>query len=471
MTLKLNKISLFISSLFYFIVSFLLFIFAPHTYSHLYCIILLIVYVISSVLTIRHTVINKNYFNFHVLFLISFFFVNFVYPVFIYPVDPFHFSVFRKYFDHNIITKATALALVGSNAYTLGVSMQFKDINKKFQEADTNIITLQFLSTTLLYTLFLGLLYFGGMNLIKGKFYSTSNIPPGLLTLFEVLIGLSVILFVNTKSYNGTIIDFINKFSIPVLLIFILYFLIFIFTGDRGPVIQITLITILVFSIYVKPIKLKSLIIVTLAGMFFLTFISYARIQNKSSKDGTGVTISKGLKNFRLNTFFDLGMDLIVCNRNLYVGYDYANTNGLNYGKSMFFYIVAPIPMLPGFLTHVFFNSTPDELSSAKLITKKSKSTYGLGTNMIADLYMAFGLIGVIFFMVLLGYIITICQRKAIYSNNLNFIIAYAFFISLSIYLPRTTIWEPFRHIIWAIVILNLLKALRISHIRFSNKI
>lgn len=468
-TFKLNRSSNFVVFLFIFLLSLLLYSFSPDVYSNQYCILLFVIYIFSAFLIVKHTVINNNYFNFHVLFLISFFFVNFAYPVFLYPIDPFYFPVFKRSFNHDIITKATALALVGSSAYGLGVGLQFKKPNENKQQVNTNIKTLHFFSTILLYIFFLGLMIFGGMALIKGQFGSTSKIPAGLLTLFEVIIGLSVILVANSKTYKGNFIDFINKLSKPVLLILCFYILVFIFTGDRGPVIQIVLITIYVFSIYVKPVKFRSFILLALVGMFFLTFISYARKQTVKDTNKTAVTISKGIKYMQFESFFDIGMDLIVCNRNLYFGYDYTKTTGLSYGKNMFFFIFAPVPMLPSFLTHIFFNSTPDDLSTAKLITKKSKSTYGLGTNMIADLYMAFGVWGVIFFMLFLGYIVTVFHEKSVNSNNLNYIIAYSFLISLSIYLPRTTIFEPLRHIIWALLLFKFMKEIRILLINLSK--
>ena len=440
------------------VMSILLYFFAPDEYSFQYCTLIFIVYLVSSIWIVRRTIINNNYFNFHILFLISFFFVNFVYPIFLYPVSPTYFRVFRFSFNENVITQATALALIGSSSYILGVNIALRKKCRPSIKLKKKFKTLQFLLSCFLYFMFVILLYFAGPEMIGGSFDASSNIPMGLLVIFQVGLGLAVILNVTTKKYKGTIHNFIRNFNNPILLLLLsCYILLFLYTGDRGPAIQIVLISICSFSLFVRPIKIKSIITLVLVGMIALAFVGSARSKNiNASEAGVVNFVSRGVEKIQFNSFFDIGMDLIVNNRNLYVGYDHANENGLNYGRGMVRYVFAPIPLLPGLMTDLLFDSTPNELSSGRLITDEANASWGLGTNMIADQYMEFGLMGVIFFMFLLGYIVMKFQIKAIYNRKFIFIIGYVFLVGFSVYLPRSTVMDPLRHVIWAIILFYL---------------
>lgn len=217
--------------------------------------------------------------------------------------------------------------------------------------------------------------------------------------------------------------------------------------------------------------RLRNFIFIALAGMLFLTFISYARAQTNQNSTETGVSIKQGMKSMQLNSFYDIGMDLIVNNRNLYTGYEYVEKNGISYGKSMYHQIFSPIPKLPSLFTQLVFDSDPVDLSTARILTKEYNAHYGLGTNMVIDLYMNFGIPGVAVFMFLLGLLATKFQREAYYSNNFNYMIAYVFLVALAIYMPRSTVFDPLRPIIWAILLYQFLKGLRLLLLQLSNMI
>lgn len=454
------------------IISIILYYLAPDKYSYGYCVLLTIFFILSSIRIIQNVTINRNFFNFHTLFIISFFFVNFVYPVFLYPNSPFYFSVFKKDFNHDVITKATALALIGSCSYNLGVSLFYKRDYEYATIKDTNPGTILFLLTNWLYLVFILLILFAGKEMFQGNFGSTLHIPTGLLVIFQISLSLAVLLVILTRSYSNSFLGLIRKFNIGILLLLFVYILLFIYTGDRGPVIQIVIFTLGAFTFLVKPMKFRRFILIVIAGMLILTFVSYARSKNATATDQKGISgfVERGIKNMKINSFFDLGMDLIVCNRNLYAGFDYVNRNGINYGKSMSYYVFSPIPFLPTLMTRLFFYSDPVNLTTASIITKEAKATYGLGTNIIADLYMAFGIVGVIVFMLLLGIIVINFERKAYFSRRMNYIIAYLLLLGFSVYLARTSILFPLRYILWAILLYELFKRFRILLIKFASR-
>lgn len=435
-----------------FLVALVFFAAAPVSYSSSFCLSIVLIFILSATFLVKTSLIGSNYFNFHLFFSVSFLFTNFLYPAFIYPLNPTYFPVFKRAFDHDLINKCTALAFLGYASYLVAVvfSRQKTDYTQNTNEEKSMNGTI-FWYGVLVSILFLGILYFGGTDMLRGKFQSTEEIPSGLFVSFQVLVGTAMVLILASSYRPRRLVDVFEYLSKPAFLVAVLYFVIFLRVGDRGPIIQLILVIFGSYSILVRPISFKLITIIILVGMVVLTFLSYAR-----SADSDGSLISRGIENTQVSSVFDLGMDLIVNNRNLYVGVEYAKLYGLDYGKGTIHYILGPIPFLPSALTNFFFDSIPGDLTSAVKITDFSNAHYGLGSNLIADLYMQFGTLGVVFFMSLLGLVSDKLMYRAHGKQTID-LLAYVFLLSFSIYLPRTSMFEPIRHIVWSVLFFSII--------------
>lgn len=444
----------------FFILSVILYFISPSIYSQQYNIILLIVFLLSSFNYILYT-FDSNYFNFHIIFIISFFFVNFVYPVFLYPQNPLYFPVYKLRFNHDIITKATSLALLGINSYFFGgIIVKKEKISLIPRFHMYSIKSIKYFLTLISLVFFLSVLLDSWDGIILGKFGSTGIKNQFLLALFQISFELAIIFEVLSKKdlYKGSIIKFIVSLDKILMTIGILFVFLYFRVGDRGPIIQLFLVIFTLFTIYVKRLSFKAFIIIVFFGMFTLTLVSYARTKDENllkKENSFSDYVDRGLKKMNFTSFFDVGMDLIVNNRNLYFGMDYADKNGYNYGKNMFHYLFAPFPKIPMIMTSLFFDSTPTQLSTGYIITIETlgpKATYGLGTNIIVDVYMAFGSLGVILFMFFLGYFVRYLQVKSMSSKSVFFFILYLIMISFSVYCPRAPFFEPFRFLAWSFI-------------------
>ena len=446
--------------IYFFIISILslfLYLFAPDKYDFNFCVTVFILFIVSGVLQIIEDLKeHNNFFNFYVLFFISFLYVNFVYPIFIFPTDPDYFPVFKFFkFDSNLMSKTTALAQLGFSFYCLGVSffsvIKKPKINKSKMELNLslkdviiykyiiNILTFLFLF------LCISIFFIARDGIFSRDPFAFEETPPALIVFSQVVLTICILLsflrinyFEENKSFWSVL-----RFNKILLISILLFLFMFIYPGDRGPAIQVVLTFIFCYSIFVKPIKFKLFLFIVLIGMFVLTFISYARI-NMDVGIGNG-----GNEGAKIGSLTDIGMDLIVNNRNLYVGYEIAEKQGLNYGKSMFYYIFSPFPMLPSYVSGELFDAEPMELATSTIITEYSKANYGLGTNLIIDLYMQFGVLGVLIFMFILGYFIAnVSNRKSIIA-----ILSFTFFMSYSIYIPRSSMFDSIRFIVWSITV------------------
>jgi oligosaccharide repeat unit polymerase len=226
--------------------------------------------------------------------------------------------------------------------------------------------------------------------------------------------------------------------------------------GDRGPAIQVFFIGMFFFVTYVRKIGLKSLFLLIAAGMFTLTMISYTRGTTGNLRSGSLTsTFSEGYNQLSsFGSFWDYGMDLIGTNRNLFVAMELKERDGLLFGSSYFATLFSPIPGLPYFVTSAILDKTPDELSTAYIITDYTGiKDWGMGTNSVGDLYMNFGTAGVVFVFFIFGYFI----NKLSTQNDVYSVLSYALIFGLVIYYPRASLFDQLTLIIRGIIILYVL--------------
>jgi len=84
-------------------------------------------------------------------------------------------------------------------------------------------------------------------------------------------------------------------------------------------------------------------------------------------------------------------------------------------------------------------------------LTNDVNATWGLGTNLIIDIYMQFDIIGVIALMFGLGYFVTKLDLNI--KNKLFNTICYIFIFSFSVYMTRSSLFDSVRYISWVAVI------------------
>lgn len=420
------------------ILSIIIYLFSPDEYNFYLCLFILVLFIFSFISEVKRTYKSEGYLNFTTFFSISFLFVNFFYPVFIFPVNKDYFLVFSRFtFDENVINKSTALALIGYNSFIVGKNWVSHRLENNIQRFKVNFVFVYgFIKYSTWLFLFL-LIFLARDGISKGSSDAFFTVEPSILVITQCLINLLIIFTFSQRK------SFINLFPAFI------YSLIFLYVGDRGSIIQTGLVLLISYNLFVKRINGKYLISLIIVGAIIMTIISSIR-----GKEGT----QKNISEVEFANYYDFAMDLIVNNRNLYAGYEYVQKYGINYGQGAIPYIFSPIPLLPSFISNTFFDKTPQELSSGMILTNEAEATWGLGTNLIIDLYMQFSLLGVLLFMWVLGLIVN--NLENINFNNFFKIICYIFLFSFSIYMPRSSMFDAIRYIAWAGIILGFITLL-----------
>jgi len=434
-----------------FILSIIIYLVSPVTYSLSYNYLCGALHI--ALLAIFYSIKKSdNYFDFDTLFLISYTITFFIYPLFLYPIDPHFFKMFAFSFDEDYINKSTALSLVGSSSYCIGRIYRmkkkgFNDNKNVFRQVPTKrFIVLSYFLFCLFYVT-------GGISNLANVYDSGMNHEASIsgyihVVLLPVLYIAIVTQFGNSRFFTNQLR--LNNFNIAFLFLLAIYCLSILMTGSRGSVLAIGLIIIWSYTYFYKNIKLLPFIAIILAGSIVLALVGVMRVDGDSSQ----------------LALVDVFMDLIINNRNNFVAIEYVDDNGITYGKSMLGSILRIIPLLSGFV-HNMFHLNIFETTSSMLLTATTLGedfTLGLGTSILADLFLAFGLVGVVLGMGLLGRVITYLENR-LQSGSPIILITYAVFISLSVVIVRTEYFNVLNKLVYALVAYWILSKLKFKRL------
>lgn len=431
------------------IIAFYIYILHPNKYMYSYNLLCLIFYLVSIVLFLVFKK-KKNYFDFDLLFLTTSFFAFFAYPVLIYPIDPSYFFVFEIVFDHSVISQATALALLGLEVYMTGSIFYNKPIKKPI--CFIGIYPLK-TYTSVTYILLILFILLGGYTYYYNLYYGIKSTEKGVFAYVNVLLITFLIASI-CMQYSNLRYNNISKLQkkaiyVPFIILMFTYVIIVLSTGSRTVPLQVILAVIGLYTLTYKPLSLKKTILIMGIGVFVLASLSYMR-----SGDG------------KISNIFDAFIDIIVVNRNTFAAIEYVNNNGYTYGTSMLSYILQPIPFGQSIIFNAF-NLDPYYTSSASLLTTEAlgyERSLGLGTNIIADVYLSFGVIGVISFMFFAGWFVA--KSKYLASYRINYMIIYTVLVANSVFLVRAEFFYCLQEIIWCLIVFYFTKPLYLKRIK-----
>ena len=428
------------------IVSLLSYFFAPKTYSFDYCFWLHNLFLVSATLVFILDIRNEKV-GFNLLFSISFFFTNFVYPVYIYPVDP-YYSLFSFPFNEKVITKCTALAQVAYSMYACGYLWRNKTENtSKSLNFDMAIGAKQMSTITLLIIIyFLVFLSFGGLDYFEDRYERgemSSNMKVQYLMLFFPSI---IIFFASTIFLCKSRKHIIQTYSILSIIALIL-----LSSGTRTfPLIILS--TIFIIYCLRNKVSISLVIPCIIIGILLMSFIGNIR------HDGT---LSSELF---ANQASEIGVldhfsDLFINSRNLYVLYDFVDNYSCTFGLTMVSPLLSPIPfaqkifiIITG-VPYYFLNSA----SLSTFLELGDPPAFGLGTNIVGDVYLSFGFIGILICFFALGRFI-IYARKRMLDGSYAYLIAYLSLASDAIYMCRASYFDALKIILWTLLFALIMK-------------
>lgn len=416
-----------------------------------------IYFILITFFLIRNKRFTKNWVRFDVIFLIGFTIVHIQIPALaslgIEPARP-HLVWINK----DLVNFATWFSLIAIVFWMWGYStykIKIEKKNNRFIEHKINYLLLD----SLILSIFILYIIITGSILFSGKYNIDNEIGRESLYIFlflNVLIYLRIIYFIKDQPKSSNILTIFKAFISNRIFssIILIYFFIFLLSGDRGPILRILLIGVGSYTIFIKPISFKKLSLFIITGAFILTLIGLGR-ENDASNFGNKNIFERGYSAFLESDNTNITDELAGSNRILYMALDTvpAQHNFL-YGITYIVNIAWSIPFLAGIIVNAF-NIPLMYRDSSQFFTITSLGpdpTWGVGSELIADIYINFGVYGVFILMFLFGRFSSKSFSKAL-SFNIPHIIIYLCLISEAISINRGGLLTPLKPIISMLLI------------------
>ena len=434
------------------------------------CTTYLSIAVIATGLHLSSKISGKNWLRPDVVFLAGFYIVHFQWLAMyllsgLLPSS----SVFLNPLEKHI-TYATWLSTISLLAWLLGFTAFQPRQSKLRIELALNIelVFAASVAALVLFIAFVGPAYFRGdiYKNLQTNFYQTVSGPSAyIFTLLEILVIVLLALYfypliiakksgtsVDSGTFSGTNP---SKLKICMIAFYLTYLFLFLWSGERGPAIQITSVVGVILATHFRPVKLSELVGLGFIGAFFITSIGLIRSQSWNS----GSQILAG-------EYGGWGVTSNLANSSitLYQGIELQVTEGQYYfGQLWISQILGIVP----FLQSIFLSLTGwgiETVNSATKITHfmlGSNPHTGFGTSFVIDIYLNFGVPGLFFVSTLFGSLCKLVNFWILGDSGFIRFFAAVCLVSLMFYLSRSSILVPLRPIAWGIILILLLVRIR----------
>ena len=430
---------------------------APLKYDWNICFWCMMLYFLQCYLLLRDDFKNKNYITFNSIFLFSFFWVSFAYPVFIYETVNGYLGVVSQHINWDVLSKVTSLALVFINCYSIGYS---KRKTRTYSNLSFNGLqgASVFVRQGLIISFLLIMLNAAYSLHTQGIDNAGVETNLFLFDIFNTFMVLACYSACNKTGANkiGTKV-FVKTFW-NVLVVTVIFVLVFLVIGDRGPMIRISLIVFYFFSIKTE-VSFKKLILVGFAAIFVMFFVRQTRSFEDTSLIRNGISalsLDSNLFNFKESGLIVMFSDLYGIERELCAGYDYVMRFGYVHPEKILIVPTYAIPFLPSIILGLFGMTTDDYSMGAVLNDYLSDYNPHFGNHIVVDLYMCSGIIGVVVFGLLFGVLSGVLYQKR--TKNIYYTVCYAVLFSLAVYLPRDSVFSLIRPLSLCIIVTFLIR-------------
>ena len=381
-----------------------------------------------------------NLICFEFIFGLCFFYTNFAYSTFFYPVSP-YFSLFDLEYPEEYINKGAALSALAFSMLTIGL---FRiNVLTNVSAKRNNPLKVPSLCKTICVCCIILLLSQLILGIIQGTafedaIWEKSNLKVISDSLLYYIIFAFFTQYDNVRSFYKA-----NSLFVWLLLIYMIVMLI---CGSRGFTLRIALMFLFFYSSYYRRINYKLILPLFFIGASIMFYIGSVR------GEGNG----RRLEMEGVPTILNVGQDLVINNRSQYVLMEYADKKGYTYGRTNIMDILSVIPFAQTTFLHITGMSLSN-ISSANLVTdhffsQSDRTSFGLGTNMVGDIYVSFGAVGVMLLFWGLGYFISRNYCQGI-NGNYSAMLIYAMIFINCIVMTRAGFFCFLRPMIWSLIV------------------
>lgn len=411
-----------------------------------------------------HIVFNmeKNWLRIDTVFLLSFFIVNFQWPLMYALTDLVPTRRYQAYSIEQFGTFAASLSAVSIICWIIGYALwPKKESLKRVDEVGgSSKISAAFFVAIVLFIFFAGESFFN-RSVYQNRNFDLTQVVSGVAGYLYPLVQIISVLSLSYLFYNRYISvpnipgkrKSFDIYDISLIGLIALYCAVFLVAGDRGQVALVLLAAGLAFSSKVRPIKASEFILLAAVGFFIFSIIAVWRGGNSDS--ATPFIEDYGYLGISTN----LAQSIVTLTQSVSI----TDAQGFFWGKLWLSQILGIVPLAQGAFLSVTDVSLY-EISSSNYITMFTlgeNASTGLGTSFVADIYLNFGLIGVVFISAIYGSICSIMANWI--RGNDGF---YRYFVAITfgcliLYAPRSSVLFSLKPIVWGIALVFFLIRVR----------
>ena len=425
-----------------------------------------IIIIISSLFIYLSNLHNPKYLKGQVItisfiFLFSFFvvhFFNYIGWIFL----PYDYKFLSTYFVNRASTLSAA-SFVGCLIGMLMCKKPFRDAKRDSHLKIGQVPPIFMVICLALFIIFTDKRYFsaGGNGAVINEIgWNPIGSASYNMCVAYVIANVVVVTF-NNWGRKLSLRQYSNKYPLAFYVLTLIYLMLVMISGDRGPMLDIIIAFSLGFIIINR--KRPKILILVVVGIFAIISLKYLSFLRNNTD---ALSIEKlGAISERMSRFHEDNLPVIGDMREMsdvvdayHLVYEFGESYSIIYGFGTLTQILA---VLPGF-RYIIMKVTgipPSLYSTSEIATTLLGSSYGAGTTCVADAYYNFGFFGTIIFFIIVGYYL----RKldlSIYQKGCKlfiFIVAFCFFVK-SIYLGRSYMLQPVTLIIYTFLMVLLSK-------------
>jgi len=419
----------------------------------------------------------NNWLRFDFVFLLGYFIVHFQSPL-LYSLGLDFRVISHPWVNVEVVNYATWLSLLAIIFWLIGTSLISEKKYRLSAKVTNNVVLDQGLGPFLDKVIIIAFplyIFVAGSVVFSGTYDGGQSWGAGagyFYLLLTTALYLRTIVFVLSLNKDSSYIENIKKIQDNKIYIASLLFFVFLFLsiGDRGPIIRIALIFSVLYGIRVKTFSLKTVIISTCVAALLMTIVGMGRTKVVDNAVSKGI-IERGYENLLSSEGLVIPTaELAGSNKILFAAIDNVpNQYPYLYGKTYMVNILSSLPV-PG-ITKIFtelleiprHQTTTTHYFTYMLIGPNP--TWGAGSEVVADVYVNFGLFGVPIIFFVFGMI---CARYSYLIEHLNesvkvsSVIIYSGLVITALSINRGMLLYPLMPIFYMLALLWLFRMLKL---------
>ena len=377
-----------------------------------------------------------------------------------------------------IVDKSISLSSIGLTSFIIGELWITKNriINKPKRTYSTGLIQSLAVLFFVLFLAFTDASYFrGGYSRIMNS-GGIGIIPTYAQNFYQYcVIGAISLVTWNFKIVNqGEKLNFIKYIRLykPLFVIsIIIYCILIILSGDRGPLLRTALVFFIGYIIAAnKIVNGKKLLLLLVGGVSIMFFLGALRLTDVSQGWGNRFNEASGIIEGNESLLFSSTNELAVVIRAQHAIMMYVDQYGFVGFHALFYPIIGIVPGL-GLLYETIFGIKQEKIISAYVATNYMGADHGMGTTCLADLYLSYGIVPVILFMFFLGMFLRNIEYRVFSGNStLPGWVCFFALMGAAIGIGRASAIAPFRDILYILLFIFLTQTKTTSFKRTIEK-